>query len=157
MQISAKVDYGIRALIFLTKVQAIDAGAFTKAEEIGKAEGISLKFLLGILTELKNAGFVESQRGAIGGYRLSQSASKINLAVIIRALDGPLAAVRGVRPEKVKYSTADGQLQEVWVALRVALRQILENVTLADVANSSLPASVTKLLKDPDAWVSRPT
>lgn len=129
---------------------------YSKAELIGKTEGIPLKFLLGIFVELKNAGFVESQRGAVGGYRLAQKPASINLAEVIRALDGPLAAVRGVRPEKVKYSASDGQLQEVWVAVRVALRQVLENVSLADVANSKLPASVTKLLKDPDAWVSRP-
>lgn len=156
MQVSAKVDYGMRALLVLAEAFEADPVQLTKGDAIAKAQSIPLKFLEGILTELRNAGFIFSQRGAVGGYRLSRSPDKINLAELIRVLDGPLAAVRGLRPERVTYEGAAKDLQSVWVGIRVALRSILESVTLADVVSGKFPTELSQLLEQPDAWVSRP-
>jgi Rrf2 family protein len=156
MQVSAKVDYGVRALLFLAEAHIADAEKLVKGEAIATAQSIPLKFLEGILTELRHAGFILSQRGAVGGYRLSRSADKISLAEIIRVLDGPLAAVRGLRPENVSYEGSAEHLQDVWVGIRVALRGILENVSLADVVTDNFGSELSGLLLQPDAWVSRP-
>lgn len=156
MQVSAKVDYGVRALLFLAEAHLADSEKLVKGEAIATAQSIPLKFLEGILTELRHAGFILSQRGAVGGYRLSRSAAKISLAEVIRVLDGPLAAVRGLRPENVSYDGSAEHLQDVWVGIRVALRTILENVTLADVVAGKFGTELSELLTQPDAWVSRP-
>lgn len=156
MQVSAKVDYGVRAMLFLAEAHLADAEKLVKGEAIASAQSIPVKFLEGILTELRHAGFILSQRGAVGGYRLSRSPEKISLAEIIRVLDGPLAAVRGLRPENVSYEGSAEHLQDVWVGIRVALRGILENVSLADVVTGSFGSELSGLLLQPDAWVSRP-
>lgn len=156
MQVSAKVDYGMRALLFLAQAYLDDANGLVKGDSIAKAQTIPIKFLEGILTELRHAGFVISQRGAVGGYRLSRGPEKISLAEVIRVLDGPLAAVRGLRPENVSYEGSAAHLQDVWVGVRTALRGVLENVTLADVVAGNFGPQMTQLLSQPDAWVSRP-
>lgn len=156
MQVSAKVDYGMRALLVLAEAWQKDSSQLTKGEAIATGQKIPLKFLEGILTELRNAGFIFSQRGAVGGYRLSRSPEKINLAELFRVLDGPLAAVRGMRPEAVTYEGPAKDLQSVWVGVRVALRSILENVTLADVVSGEFSPELADLVSQPDAWVSRP-
>jgi Rrf2 family protein len=156
MQVSAKVDYGMRALLVLADAWISDPAKLTKGDAIAKAQGIPLKFLEGILTELRNAGFIFSQRGAVGGYRLSRSPEKINLAELFRVLDGPLAAVRGMRPEAVAYDGPAKDLPSVWVGVRVALRSILENVTLAHVVAGEFPDELSALVNQPDAWISRP-
>jgi Rrf2 family protein len=114
-----------------------------------------MKFLEGILRQLRQAGIVASQRGAEGGYRLDRGPSSITIADVVRALDGPLAAVRGQRPEDLDYSGASEHLRDVWVAVRAAMRHVLEGVTLADVASGSLPPDVTQLLAEPGAWQRR--
>jgi Rrf2 family protein len=156
MHVSAKVDYGMRALLQLATAYKGAETSLMKADEISQAQTIPLKFLEGILTELRHAGFVVSQRGAVGGYRLSREPSQISLADVVRALDGPLAAVRGARPEDVTYDGASEHLRDVWVALRASLRKVLENVTLADVSNNKFDDAVEKLLDEPGAWESRP-
>jgi Rrf2 family protein len=126
-----------------------------KGERIAEAQQIPIKFLENILSDLRHAGYVQSQRGAEGGYWLAAPAEAITLADIIRAVDGPLANVRGARPESVRYAGSARHLVEVWIAVRVALRSVLERVTLADLVAGVLPAGVKELIGDADAWVSR--
>ena len=149
MHIPAKVDYGLRALLSLAV-----AGAPQTAEVLASDQGLPPRFLGAILAELRRAGLVASQRGAEGGYRLARAPEQITLAEIIRALDGPLAEVRGFRPEATSYDGAAEHLQQVWVAVRASLRTVLEKITLTDVISGKLPAHVQKLVTDPDAWVA---
>jgi Rrf2 family protein len=151
MHVSAKADYAVRAAIELA---AAEPGP-VKGERIADAQQIPLRFLENILSDLRHAGYVQSQRGAEGGYWLAEPADAITLADIIRAVDGPLANVRGARPESVQYSGSASHLVEVWIAVRVSLRSVLERVTLADLVSGALPASVKELITDADAWVSR--
>jgi Rrf2 family protein len=156
MQVSAKVDYGMRAMLFLAECYQADPAQLVKGDAISKSQSIPVKFLEAILTELRHAGFIISQRGAVGGYRLSRSPEKVSVAELIRVLDGPLAAVRGQRPENVHYEGAAERLQDVWVGIRVALRNVLEGVSLADILAGKFGAPLSELLETPDAWVSRP-
>jgi len=150
MRVSAKADYAIRAAAELAAVK--DAGAVMRAERIAESQDIPIKFLETILLELKHAGIVRSQRGAEGGYALARPADEISLADVIRAVDGPLANVRGDRPENVQYRGAAIKLTDVWIAVRASLRGVLESTSLADLATGELPEGVTQLAKDPQAW-----
>jgi Rrf2 family protein len=150
MRVSAKVDYALRAALEL----AAAGDGPTKGERISQAQDIPLKFLENILLELRHGGLVQSQRGAEGGYWLARPAGEITLAEVIRAVEGPLANVRGQRPETVEYTGPAARLREVWVAVRASLRSVLEELTLADVASGNLPASVAALTADPEAWES---
>lgn len=156
MEVSAKVDYGIRALLVLAAVYDGPETKLLKSEEIATSQEIPFKFLEAILTEMRHAGFIISQRGAIGGYRLSRNPQNITLAEVMRVLDGPLAAVRGLRPEAVSYSGAAQNLSDVWKAVRVALRQVFETLTIADLLSGNYSPEVTALLNNPDANSSRP-
>jgi Rrf2 family protein len=148
MRVSAKVDYAVRAAVELA---AADGGP-VKGEQLAQAQDIPLKFLENILIELRQAGIVRSQRGPEGGYWLGRPASEVSVADVIRAVEGPLASVRGERPEALQYSGSAETLQRVWIALRGAMRDVLETVTLADLATGSLPVAVEKRAKDPDSW-----
>ena len=149
MRVSAKVDYAVRAAVELA---ASTGDRPVKGDQIATAQGIPTKFLENILAELRTAGLVASQRGADGGYWLARPAKEINIAEIIRAVEGPLAAVRGTRPEDVAFDGTAKPLQDMWVAVRASLRSVLEGVTLADLASGNLPTKVKKLAADPDAW-----
>ena len=149
MRVSAKADYAIRAAIELAA--AGDDGP-VKGERIAQAQEIPFKFLENILGDLRHHGLVRSQRGAEGGYWLARPPAEITVADVIRAVDGPLANVRGVRPEEIEYAGSAAKLQDVWVAVRASLRSVLERVTLADLAAGELPESVQALAADPDAW-----
>ena len=151
MRISAKADYAVRAALEL----AAAGDGPLKGELIAEAQGIPLKFLENILQELRHAGLVRSQRGPDGGYRLGRPAGEIALGEVIRAVEGPLASVRGEAPEDLVYDGAAGSLQTVWVALRANLRGVLDEVTLGQVAAGKLPAAVEKLTSRPDAWTRR--
>jgi Rrf2 family protein len=148
MNVTAKTDYAVRAVAELGAA----AGALVKADRIAEAQGIPRHFLDNILNDLRRAGIVNTQRGAEGGSRLARPAKDITLADVMRAMDGPLAAVRDVRPEDLVYAGAAECLPQVWVAVRAALRNVLERVTVADVVAGTLPKSVEKLLADPEAW-----
>jgi Rrf2 family protein len=148
VRVSAKADYALRAAIEL----AAAGDGPVKGERIAQAQEIPLKFLENILLELRHAGIVRSQRGVEGGYWLARSAEDVSLAEVIRAVEGPIANVRGVGPHEVEYAGAAGRLQEVWIAVRASLRSVLEETTLADLARGELPATVEALARDPDAW-----
>jgi Rrf2 family protein len=150
MHIPAKVEYGLRALLTLTA-----AGVPQTAERLAEEQGLPPRFLGAILADLRRAGLVASQRGAEGGYRLARPPEQISVADVIRCLDGPLAEVRGFRPEVMSYDGAAEHLGQVWVAVRASLRSVLESVSLADVVNGRFPRHVVKLTEDPDAWVPR--
>ncbi len=149
VRISAKADYAVRASIELA---ASDEGGPIKGERIADAQKVPLRFLENILGELRHAGLVQSQRGADGGYWLSRHPEDISLAEIIRAVEGPLASVRGERPEDLEYRGASQPLQEVWIALRANIREVLESVSVADVVAGELPPELTELIEGTDVW-----
>ena len=148
MRVSAKADYAIRAAVELA---AAGPGPL-KGERIATAQEIPPNFLENILADLRNAGLIVSKRGADGGYWLARPADEITLADVIRAVDGPLANVRGLRSEQVRYEGSAERLRDVWVAVRASLRAVLERVTVGELARGELPASVEALAADPDAW-----
>jgi Rrf2 family protein len=152
MQVSARADYALRAAAELARAADEDVGPL-KGERISEGQEIPKKFMENILLDLKHSGIVRTQRGATGGYWLAQPAAEITLADIIRAVEGPLANVRGEYPEAVEYKGAAQPLTGVWIAVRANLRAVLETVTLADLVEGSLPASVEQLTQDPKAWV----
>ena len=155
MHISARVDYGMRALCELGAQHRVDPRALTTGEEIAQAQFLPWKFLEGILRSLRQAGIVASQRGADGGFRLDLAPDQITVADVVRALDGPLAAVRGERPEDVKYAGASEHLGEVWIAMRAAMREVLEHTTIADILDGAHSTRVTEFLESPGAWQRR--
>jgi Rrf2 family protein len=152
VRISAKADYALRAM---AELAAAAGEGPVKGERIANAQGIPLKFLENILVDLRRAGLVASQRGAEGGYWLARDPAEISLAHVIRAVDGPLANVRGAPPEKARYEGASESLRIVWVALRASLRTVLESVTLADLVSGELPEHVEELTGRPGAWETR--
>ena len=152
MRISAKADYAVRAAVELA---AAPDERPVKAERIATSQDIPLNFLENILGELRHAGIVRSQRGADGGFRLARPADRVTVADVIRAVDGPLATVRGGPPEDSAYPGVALALPRVWIAVRKNLRSVVEQVTLADVAGGKLPARIERLASDPEAWVTR--
>lgn len=149
MRVTAKVDYTVRAAIELA-----DAGRDNpiKGEQIAREQRIPMKYLENILGELKRSGLVGSQRGADGGYWLARPADQITVAELIRAVEGPLANVRGMRPEDVEFAGRAVPLQRMWVCVRASLRSVLEVVTVADLVAGKLPPEVDALAEDPEAW-----
>lgn len=152
MRISAKADYAVRAAIELA---ATPDDKPVSAERLASAQEIPLNFLENILGELRTAGIVRSQRGADGGFRLARSANELTIADIIRAVEGPLATVRGGKPEDAEYPGPATSLPRVWIAVRKNLRSVVEQVTVADVASSHLPDDIDLLAQEPEAWVTR--
>ncbi len=150
MRITAKADYAVRAA---AELAAAEGEGPIKGERIATAQDIPLKFLENILSELRTAGIVASRRGADGGYWLDRPAAEVTVADVLRAVEGPLASIRGTGPERLDYAGAAAALPRMWVALRANLRGVLEAVTLADLASGALPAHVAQLTDDPDAWV----
>jgi Rrf2 family protein len=147
VRISAKADYAVRAALEL----AAATDPPVKGERLAEAQSIPLKFLENILGDLRQAGLVVSQRGPDGGYRLERSGGEISVADIIRAVDGPLASVRGERPESMHYAGPAQHLAPVWIALRASVRAVLEHVTLQDIVDGKIPGEVAELASDPDA------
>jgi Rrf2 family protein len=149
--VTAKVDYAVRAAMVLARAAADDQGPL-KGERIGSEQNIPVKYLENILSELRQSGVVRSQRGAEGGYWLAKPPNQVAIADIIRAVEGPLATVRGERAEQLDYGDDGGALQEMWIAVRASLRSVLEKVTLADVVSGKMPRHVQKLIDDPESW-----
>jgi Rrf2 family protein len=149
MRVSAKSDYALRALI---EMAARADGRAVSAEELGRLQDIPHGFLQAILADLRRAGVVMSQRGQSGGWRMGRSASQVSVADVIRAVDGPLVSVYGLRPESVSYNDSADVLQHVWIAARSSLREVFEEVSIQQLADAELPAAVTKRTADEDAW-----
>jgi Rrf2 family protein len=151
VRISAKADYAVRAAAELASA----GDDLLKGEAIAAAQGIPQNFLENILADLRHAGLVKSQRGADGGYRLARPAAEVSVADVIRAVEGPLAAVRGEAPEDVSYTGAAAPLQDVWIAVRANLRAVVEHVSLADLAAGRVSGEIARLAQDPDARLRR--
>lgn len=152
MRVSAKVDYALRAAIELA---ALESEWPVKGERLASGQDIPLRFMENILGELRQAGIVASKRGADGGYLLARPPGEIALADVIRAVDGPLANIGGLRPDQLSYEGTAEPMREVWVAVRAALRSVLETTTVADVAGGELPEEITQTTANPDAWAWR--
>ncbi|MBC7275312.1 Rrf2 family transcriptional regulator [Nocardioides sp.] len=150
MRVSAKSDYALRALI---EMAAREDGKAVSAEELGRAQDIPHGFLQAILADLRKAGVVISQRGQSGGWRLARKASDVSVADVIRAVDGPLVSVYGLRPEAVTYNERADVLQHVWIAARDSLREVFEKVSIAELATRELPDEVTTRTARDDAWL----
>jgi Rrf2 family protein len=150
MRVSAKVDYAVRAAVELAAAESPPV----KGDSIAQAQEIPLKFLENILGELRHAGLVRSQRGIDGGYWLARQPEEITIADVIRAVEGPLATVRGASAETLKYGGTAAPLGKLWVAVRANLRAVLETVTLADIARDDLPALVDRITSDPEVWAT---
>ena len=151
MQISAKTDYAIRALLSLAEREP----ELVKVDTIVREQGLPRKFVEAILGELRRAQLVRSQRGADGGYALARPAAEITIGAVIRAVDGPLAEVRGLRPHETTYAGVAQHLPDLWVAVRSSLRRVLDEVTLSQLLSGKLPAHVRRLTDEPDAWLPR--
>ncbi|HLL67685.1 MAG TPA: Rrf2 family transcriptional regulator [Micromonosporaceae bacterium] len=166
MRLSARVDYALRAMAELAAAtgaapdaavpaagdEPVRSARLVTADRLAAVQEIPPKFLESILLQLRRGGIVTAQRGPEGGYRLARPADEISLADIIRVIDGPLANVRGHRPEELGYHGAAASLQEIWIALRASEREILELVTIDDVATGKMPDRVRDLSADPRAW-----
>ncbi len=149
MRVSAKADYALRALIEMANRK--DAAAVS-AEELGRCQSIPHGFLQAILADLRRAGIVRSQRGQSGGWRLDRDPGSVSVADVIRAVDGPLVSVYGLRPEAVSYNESAQVLQHVWIAARHSLRDVFEEVSIEALASGELPEAVTSRTADEDAW-----
>ena len=150
MRVSAKSDYALRALIELATSSAAEA---VSAEELGRRQDIPHGFLQAILADLRRAGVVMSVRGQSGGWRLGRDPGDVTVAEVIRAVDGPLVSVYGLRPEAVSYNETAQSLQPVWIAARSALREVFEDVNLRHLAEQSLPEAVQARTRDEEAWL----
>ena len=152
MHVTAKADYAVRAAVELV---ASSPDSPRRVDSLAKAQGIPVSFMENILPQLRSSGIVRSRRGPMGGYWLARPPAEVNLADIIRAVEGSLVGVRGRRPEELEYLGSAATLQQVWVALRVNLRKVLEHVTVADVAAGKLPKHVLALTRQEEAWQTR--
>ena len=149
MRVSAKSDYALRALIELA---CRKDGSPVSAEELGRLQEIPHGFLQAILADLRRAGVVISQRGQSGGWRMARDAAEVSVADVIRAVDGPLVSVYGLRPEAVSYNDSAQVLQHVWIAARSSLRDVFEHVTIHALADGRLPKAVKSRTASEDAW-----
>jgi len=152
VHISARADYAVRALLTLA---AAGPGGTVTGQALAAEQQLPQKFLEAILGDLRRTGLVRSRRGPVGGYSLARPATEIAVGDVVRAVDGPLAVVRGERPEQAVYAGAAEHLGTLWVALRAAVRTVLDDVTLDQVLRGDLPEPVLHLLSEPGAWQSR--
>ena len=149
MRVSAKADYALRALI---EIANRDDGRPVSAEELGNLQEIPHGFLQAILADMRRAGIVASQRGQSGGWRFARRPADVSVADVIRAVDGPLVSVYGLRPEAVSYNESAEVLQHVWIAARSSLRDVFEHVTIRALADGKLPKAVSSRTASEDAW-----
>lgn len=152
MEISAKAEYAVRAMLQLT--EAADDSLVSTAV-LAEAQGLPRKFLEAILLDLRRAELVHSVRGPRGGYQLARPATEIAVGDILRAVDGPLAEVRGRRPQDTTYDGVAQHLPTLWVAVRASLRGVLDATSLEQLRSGNLPDAARSLSESPDAWENR--
>ncbi|MEZ5138519.1 MAG: Rrf2 family transcriptional regulator [Acidimicrobiales bacterium] len=123
MRTTAKVDYAVRAAVELARAHPGEGQRPTPVtrQAIADAQDIPAKFLEHILADLKRSGIVGSARGADGGYWLQRPPAEVTVADVIRAVEGPLADVRGERPDALDYPDDLVALQRTWIAVRANL------------------------------------
>jgi Rrf2 family protein len=151
VRVSAKVDYAVRAAVEL----GLSEGERKKCDQIAAAQEVSSGFLENILLQLRSAGLVHSRRGGNGGYWLARPPAEISVADVFRAVEGPLATVGEARPEETAYPAGTAAMRDLWIALRTSIRDVLEVVTIADLAAAQLPGPIVKLTEDPEDWIGR--
>jgi Rrf2 family protein len=151
VQISARVDYALRAVVQI----ATEPGSVMTKRELSESQNIPARFLENILVQLVRAKILTASRGPQGGYSLTEPAVTTSVADIIRAIDGPLAAVRGAPPEQIDYPQSSRHVQETWVALRASMRSVLEETNIACLVSGELPLISRELLAQPGAWERR--
>jgi Rrf2 family protein len=151
VKVTAKAEYAVRAMLELATAEE----GLLKGERIARSQSIPIKFLENILVDLRHADLVHAQRGAEGGYRLTREPEAITLGEVIRAVEGPLASVRGEPPERMAYEGSAKNLQTVWIAVRASLRSVLDDLTLGDVVAGRMPEHIRRLTEAPDAWLRR--
>jgi len=151
MHVTAKGDYASRAVIALAAIYPERASAQALAE----SHQMPRKFLEAVLGDLRKAAIVTSVRGADGGYSLRRSPEDITLGEVLRAIDGPLADVHGLRPDEVQYDALFRHLQETWIAARQAVRQVFDEVTLDQLVTGKFPEEIRRLFEHEDAWTPR--
>lgn len=152
MNISARADYAVRAMLALA---AAEGGAPVSVVRLAEEQDLPRKFLEAIVGDLRRAALVSSRMGAAGGYVLARPAGQICIGDVIRAVDGPLAEVRGERPQATSYDGAAANLRTLWVAVRASVRSVLDATTLADVVAGEFPPAVRQALDLPGAWENR--
>jgi Rrf2 family protein len=152
VRITHKVDYGVRVMATIAGRQRDDPGRPVTRTVLAESNDVPPGFLFDILRQLRNAELVRSVRGGDGGWLLARPADTITVADVIRALDGPLASVRGVRPHELQADGGHEPFISMWIAVRSALRSVLEHVTVADLASGVLPDDIAALAAQPDAW-----
>ncbi len=155
MRISHRVDYAVRAVTTLARHAADHPGEALAGHDLAAADAIPETFLDDILRSLRNAGLLRSQRGPGGGWLLARPAGDITVADIIRAVEGPLASVRGIRPHELAEGSTTDPFIATWIAVRHSLRSVLEAVTVHHLATGKLPGVVTRAVANPDAWDAR--
>lgn len=154
MDISARTEYAIRAMLMLAEAAAEERGPMS-VDTLATRQELPRKFLEAIVSDLRRGGLVRSTRGAHGGYALARPPQDISLADVFRAVDGPLAEVRGLRPQETTYAGVAEHLPSVWVAVRTALRTVLDETSLEQALTGELADHVRELAEAPDAWRSR--
>lgn len=156
MRVSYKVDYGVRVMTMIAASERDRPGRPVRRQELAEREHVPPGFLVDILGQLRKAGLLESQRGGGGGWLLARRPEAVTVADVIRALDGPLASIRGVRPHELVDDGGREPFISMWIAVRASLRNVLEHVTIADLASGVLPEPIAGMAADGDAWKTRP-
>jgi Rrf2 family protein len=151
VQISARGDYAVRAALSLAAAYP----SLMSAAAVAADQDMPRKFLEAVLADLRRAGIIRAQRGAEGGYTLAQPPREVTVGMILRAVDGPLAGVRGLRPEQTRYEGAAHNLPDLWIAVRAAVRDVVDEVSLAELVSGKMPSHVKRLTTRPDAWQPR--
>lgn len=154
VDISARVDYAVRAMLILAEAE-VQASGPVSIETLATEQKLPRKFLEAIFADLRRSQLVISRRGARGGYVLARSRAEISVGDVFRAVDGPLAEVRGLRPHETHYQGVAANLPGLWVAVRASLREVLDETSLDDLLTGNLPDRVRELVKTPDAWRNR--
>lgn len=155
VRISHKVAHAVRVTTTLARLTAAEPGKVVAGHVLAETDDLPPGFLHDILRQLRTGGVLRSKRGGEGGWALARPADEITVADIIRAVEGPLASVRGVRPHELVEEGEEEAFVTLWIAVRAALRSVLERVTVAHLASGELPAAVRSLAADPDAWDDR--
>jgi Rrf2 family protein len=155
VRISHKVVYSVRVTTTLAQLGVEAPGRPVSGRVLAARDNLPRGFLDDILRALRTGGVLKSQRGGEGGWVLARPPETITVADIIRAVEGPLASVRGVRPHELAAAGEHEPFISLWIAVRASLRSVLERVTVADLAAGELPAAIASLAADPDAWDGR--
>jgi Rrf2 family protein len=155
MRVTVSVEYALQALLEIA--EASESAQRISARNIARNQGIPVKFLESILVKLKRAGFIGSSRGPQGGYLLTKKPAEIAIADVIRTIEGPLAAVGDRAPESTRYRGSAKNLTKLWIAARISLRSLFEEISLEDVRNGSYPRMIEKKIGQRESWRRRPS